>query len=78
LYQSVDRAVQCGRLSADASRVDRMKARGKKLKRRRGPSMSFGELVQKLWKPEPEELEPKVTTAKQRKSAAKAKRKRKS
>jgi hypothetical protein len=52
-----------------------MKARGKKLKRRRGPSMTFGELVQKLWQPEPEVLEPKVTAANQRKSAAKRKSK---
>jgi len=55
-----------------------MKARGKKLKRKRGPRMTFGELVQKLWQPEPEGLEPKVATGKQRKSAAKAKSKRKS
>ena len=47
-----------------------MKARRKKLKRRRGPSMSFGELLQKLWEPQSEELKPKVAKAKQRKSAA--------
>jgi hypothetical protein len=42
-----------------------MKARGKKLKRpnrKRGVGMSFGELVRKLWQPEPEELEPEVKT----------------
>jgi len=60
-----------------------MKTRGKKAKRKCGASsassagMSFGELVQKLWQPEPEELEPKVATGKQRKSAAKGKRIRK-
>jgi hypothetical protein len=36
--------IQCGRRSAVVSRLDRMKARGKKLKRKRGPSMSFGDL----------------------------------
>jgi hypothetical protein len=55
-----------------------MKARGKKLKRKRGPGMSFGELVWKLWQPEPEGLEPKVAPEKRRKSAVKGKRKRKS
>ena len=54
--------------------MDRMKARGKKLKRKRGPSMSFGELVRKLWEPEPEGVEPKVATGKQRKPAGKGKR----
>ena len=58
--------------------MDRMKARGKKLKRKRGPSMSFGELVRKLWEPEPEGVEPKVATGKQRKPAGKGKRVRKS
>jgi hypothetical protein len=51
-----------------------MKARGKKLKRKRGPSMSFGELIRKLWQPEPEELEPKVALEKQKKPATKNKR----
>jgi hypothetical protein len=51
-----------------------MKARGKKLKRKRGLSISFGQLVQKLWQPEPEGLEPKVAPEKQRKPAAKGKR----
>jgi hypothetical protein len=51
-----------------------MKARGKKLKRKRGPGMSFGELIRKLWQPEPEGLDPKVVTKKQRKSAGKGKR----
>jgi hypothetical protein len=55
-----------------------MKARGKKLKRKRSPGMSFGELVRKLWQPEPEGLEPKVALEKPRKSAVKGKRKRKS
>jgi hypothetical protein len=54
-----------------------MKARGKKLKRKRGPRMTFGELVQKLWQPEPEGLEPKVAKAKHKKSAGKSKRVRK-
>jgi hypothetical protein len=40
--------------------------------------MSFGELVQKLWQPEPEELELKVATKKQRKPATKGTPKRKS
>ena len=51
-----------------------MKARGKKLKRKRGPSMTFGELVRKLWQPEAEGLEPEVVTGKQRKPAGKSKR----
>jgi hypothetical protein len=55
-----------------------MTTRGKTLKRKRGPRMSFGELVQKLWQPESKELEPKVATGKQRKSASKDKRIRKS
>jgi hypothetical protein len=55
-----------------------MKAREKKLERKRGPGMSFGELVRKLWQPELEEPKPKVATEKRRKSAAKGKRIRKS
>jgi hypothetical protein len=55
-------------------RLDRMKARGKNLKRKRGPGMSFGELVRKLWQPESEELEQQAAKAKQKKSAAKRKR----
>jgi hypothetical protein len=55
-----------------------MKARGKKLKRRRGPGMSFGEPVRKLWQPEPEQLEPKVAPEKRRTLAVKGKRKRNS
>jgi hypothetical protein len=51
-----------------------MKARGKKLKRKRGPSMSFGELIRKLWQPEPEGLESKAAPEKKRKSAAKGTR----
>jgi hypothetical protein len=55
-----------------------MKARVKKLKRKRGAGMSFGELIRKLWQPESEELEPKVAPEKQRKPAAKSNRIRKS
>jgi hypothetical protein len=33
-----------------------MKVRGEKLKRKRRPSKSFGELIQKLWQPEPDGL----------------------
>ena len=51
-----------------------MKARGKKLKRKRG----VAELIRKLWQPEPEGLEPKVTTAMQKIPATKRKRARKS
>jgi hypothetical protein len=49
-----------------------MKVRGKK--RKRGPGTSFGELVRKLWQPEPKGLEPKVATGGQRKPAGKGKR----
>jgi hypothetical protein len=52
-----------------------MTARGKKLKRGRGPSMPFGELVQKLWQPDSGALEPKATAGRE---AAIAKPKRKS
>jgi hypothetical protein len=55
-----------------------MKARGKKLKRKRGPRMTFGKLVQKLWQPEAEGIEPKVATKKLKKPAGKGKRGRKS
>jgi hypothetical protein len=41
-------------------RLDGMTARRKRLKRKHGPSMSFDELVQKLWQPESGALEPKV------------------
>src|ERR1700686_1625292 len=54
-----------------------MTARGKKLKRKRTPSISFGELMRKLLQPEPEASETALSTTKQRKSAAKPKRKRK-
>jgi hypothetical protein len=54
-----------------------MKARGTELKRKRGPRTTFGELMQKLWQPEPEALEPKAAPKKQRKSAGKGKRGRK-
>jgi hypothetical protein len=46
--------------------------------RRRGPNMSLGELMRKLWQPESEEPEPKVAPEKKRKSAGKGKRGRKS
>jgi hypothetical protein len=60
-----------------------MNAPGKKLKskrkkRKRGSGMSFGELVQKLWQPESEQLEPKVAPRKLRKPGPKGKRIRKS
>jgi hypothetical protein len=48
-----------------------MNARGKELKRKRGP-LTFGELVQKLWQLESEGLEPKVAKAKHKKSTGKA------
>jgi hypothetical protein len=54
-----------------------MKARGKKPKRKRAPRMTFGELVQKLWQVEPKVLEPKATSERRKKSAAKGKRIRK-
>jgi hypothetical protein len=54
-----------------------MKVRGKKLKRKRRFSKSFGELIRKLWQPEPEELEQPVGKTKL-KRLAKAKRIRKS
>jgi hypothetical protein len=54
-----------------------MKARGKKLKRKRAPGMSFGELIRKLWQPELEEIKPKVASKKPRKLASKGKRVRK-
>ena len=48
-----------------------MKAPGKTFKRRRDPGGSFGELVQRLWQPESEELEPKTAHARKTKSAGK-------
>jgi hypothetical protein len=60
------------------SRLDRMKAREKTLKRKRGPVMSFGELIRKLWETGPEELEPKAALVKRSKSAGKGRRGRKS
>jgi hypothetical protein len=54
-----------------------MKARGKKLKRKRGPRMTFGELVRKLWEPKPEGPDANVATEKRSKSAGKGKRIRK-
>jgi hypothetical protein len=55
-----------------------MKARGKKVKRKRGPSLSFGELVRKLWQPEPEGLEAKVAAGSRESPVGKGKRVRKS
>jgi hypothetical protein len=46
-----------------------MKAPIKKIKRKRDPDMSFGELVQRLWQPEPEEPEPKAARGKKKQSA---------
>jgi hypothetical protein len=54
-----------------------MKARRKRLNRERGSGMSFGELVRKLWQPEPEGLGRKAPPEKQQKSATEGKRKRK-
>jgi hypothetical protein len=70
--------IRYGPRSAVVSRLDRMKARGKKLKRKRGAGVSFGELIRKLWQPEPEGLEPKAAPEKKRESAAKGRRIRKS
>lgn len=55
-----------------------MKVRGETPKRKRRSSKSFGELIRKLWQPEPKELEQPVGKTKQKKLAAKAKRIRKS
>jgi hypothetical protein len=68
--------IRYGRGSADEPRLDRMKARGKKVKRskrKRGVGMSFGELIRRLWEPKPEGVEAKVTPGKKRKSAGKGK-----
>jgi hypothetical protein len=54
-----------------------MKTRGKRPKRKRGPGMSFGELVRKLWQPEAEVPEPKATPGRLRKPVTKGKRPRK-
>jgi predicted CopG family antitoxin len=51
-----------------------MKVRGEKLKRRRRPSKSFGELIRRLLQPKPEELEKPLGKAKQKRPSAKAKR----
>jgi hypothetical protein len=56
---------------------DHMNTGGRKLKRKRTPSKSFGELVRKLLQPESEELGPKIATKTQRKTAAEGKRGRK-
>jgi hypothetical protein len=48
-----------------------MKAPGKRFKRKRDPGMSFAELVQRLWQPESEELEPKIAHAGKTKPAGK-------
>ena len=47
------------RLGQMTARIKKLK-RKRKRKRKRSPSMSFGELVRKLWQSEPEKLEPKV------------------
>ena len=70
--------IRYGAGSADELRLDCMKKRGRKVKRKGGGGMSFGELIRKLWQPEPEGLEPKVTTAMQKAPATKRKRARKS
>jgi len=54
-----------------------MKARGKKIKRKRVSRMTFGDLVRKLWQPEPEEVEPKAAAENQKMPASKGKRVRK-
>ena len=46
-----------------------MKAPIKKIKRKRDPGMSFGELVRRLWQPESEEPEPKAARATKKQSA---------
>ena len=51
-----------------------MKARRKKVTRKCGTGMSFGELVRKLWQLESDVIEPTVVTATQRQSTARAKR----
>jgi hypothetical protein len=76
--RSVVGLVVAGADQLSALRLDRMKAHGKKFKRKRGPRMTFAELVQKLWQPESEELEQQVAKTKQKKSAAKRTRIRKS
>jgi hypothetical protein len=48
--------------------------RGGKIKRKRAASISFDELIQKLWQPEPEALQPKVVLKKPGRRAAKSKR----
>jgi hypothetical protein len=51
-----------------------MTRRGGKIKRKRTASTSFGELIQKLWQPEREALQPKVVSKKPGRRAAKSKR----
>ena len=66
-----------GSMGTKVVRLDGMTARRKRLKRKHGPSMSFGELVQKLWQPESGALEPKVAKVKQKKPAGRRRRIRK-
>jgi hypothetical protein len=54
-----------------------MKVRRKKLKRKRGSSMSFGDLVRELWQPESAALEPKLGKAEKKTPAGKSRRGRK-
>jgi hypothetical protein len=54
-----------------------METPGKRFKRKRDPSRSFGELVQRLWQMVPEDLERKVSRAKKKQSAGKQARIRK-
>jgi hypothetical protein len=56
-----------GSMGTKVVRLDGMTARRKRLKRKHGPSMSFDELVQKLWQPESGALEHKIAKAKQKK-----------
>jgi hypothetical protein len=72
--RSVVVLVVAGEAQLNVLRLDRMKARGKKLKRKRGAGVSFGELIRKLWQPKPEGLESKAAPEKKRKSAAKGRR----
>ena len=57
---------------------DEMTPHGKKRKVKRRASMSFADLVQRLWEPGPKEPEQSVTNAKLKKPTAKSKRTRKS
>jgi hypothetical protein len=54
-----------------------MRPRGKKRKAKRRARTSFGELVQRLWEPEPTEPKQRATNAKLKKPTAKSNRTRK-